>query len=182
MGSRLADIFRDEKLINKIQRQLPYMFQLAELESSRAGKVGMEVGVVREKVLIALLIYRFREENVSTDIPTAEPEVDVKLFDQPINIKTITGLGGVKIVWTVDAQKAREFRETYVPKCDVLLALIRWEGTGGLYYVSLEVQNKISESLEEIVILSFRSRELILVELNIARKLCCGSWRIQKQK
>jgi len=25
-------------------------------------------------------------------------------------------LGGVKIIWTVDAQKAREFRETYTPK------------------------------------------------------------------
>lgn len=134
-------------IVQKIKRQLPYLFQLAELESSRAGKAGMEVGSTREKVLIALLIYKFGAENVETDIPITEPEVDVKLFGKPINIKTITGLGGVKIIWTVDAQKAREFRESYIPKCDVLLALIKWGGTGGLYYVPLEAQRRVFKEL-----------------------------------
>lgn len=143
MTSRLAELFEDQKLIEKIKRQLPYLFQLAELESSRAGKIGMEVGSVREKILIALLIYKFGGENVETKIAITEPEVDVKLFGQPISIKTITGLGGVKIIWTVDAQKAREFMETYAPKCDILLALIRWGGSGGLYYIPLEVQQKV---------------------------------------
>jgi len=122
---------------------LSYLFQIAELESSRAGKTGMEVGSVREKILIALLIYYFGKENVETKLPITEPEMDCKLFGAPVSIKTITGLGGVKIIWTVDAQKAREFRETYTPKCDILLALIRWEGRGGLYYIPLEVQQQV---------------------------------------
>ncbi len=42
MSSRLAEIFEDEKLVEKIKRRLPYLFQLAELESSGAGKPGME--------------------------------------------------------------------------------------------------------------------------------------------
>jgi hypothetical protein len=147
MTNRVVEIFEDEKLVQKIQRQLPYLFQLAELESSRAGKVGMEVGTIREKVLIALLIYRFGAENVETDIPITEPEVDVKLFGEPINIKTITGLGGVKIIWTVDSEKAIEFRKTYAPKCDMLLALIRWKNNGGLYYISFNVQKKVFEEL-----------------------------------
>jgi len=46
MSSRLIEIFEDEKLIAKIKKRLPYLFQLAELESSRAGKIGMEVGLV----------------------------------------------------------------------------------------------------------------------------------------
>jgi len=50
MVSRLSEIFDDEKLIEKIKKRLPYLFQLAELESSRAGKVGMEVGSVRERI------------------------------------------------------------------------------------------------------------------------------------
>ncbi|GFP38267.1 hypothetical protein HKBW3S44_01947, partial [Candidatus Hakubella thermalkaliphila] len=56
----------DEKLVEKIKRRLPYLFQLAELESSRAGKTGMEVGAVRERIVVALLIYKFGEANVET--------------------------------------------------------------------------------------------------------------------
>jgi len=40
MSSKLIEIFNDEKLVDKIKSRLPYLFQLAELESSRAGKVG----------------------------------------------------------------------------------------------------------------------------------------------
>ncbi len=54
MSSRLIEIFEDEKLVERIKRRLPYLFQLAELESSRAGKVGMEVGSIREKIIVAL--------------------------------------------------------------------------------------------------------------------------------
>lgn len=50
MSNRLIEIFEDEKLILKIKNRLPYLFQLAELESSRAGRIGMEVGSIREKM------------------------------------------------------------------------------------------------------------------------------------
>ncbi len=105
MSSRLLELFEDAKLIEKIQRHLPYLFQLAELESSRAGKLGMEVGSVHERIIIALLIYKYGEANVQTEIPITEPEVDVRLFGNSISIKTITSksLGGVKLIWTVDA-------------------------------------------------------------------------------
>ena len=108
MTSHLVAIFEDEALIDKIRRRLPYFYQLAELESSRAGKIGMEVGSLREKIIVALLIYKFGESNVQTDILITEPEVDVKLFGRPISVKTIMGRGlsGVKLVWTVDAQKS----------------------------------------------------------------------------
>ena len=149
MASHLAEIFEDEALAGKIKRRLPYFYQLAELESSRAGKIGMEVGSLREKIIVALLIYKFGESNVNTDIPIIEPEVDVELFGRPISIKTITGKGfsGVKLIWTVDAQKAREFRENYYPLCDVLLAQIVWNGKGGFYYIPLEVQERLFKAM-----------------------------------
>lgn len=145
MASRLIEIFEDKNFVEKIQRKMPYFFQLAELESSRAGKIGMEVGSAREKILIALLIHKFGETNVETEIPITEPEVDVKLFGKPISIKTITGmsLSGVKIIWTVDAQKAREFCENYYPNCDILLVQINWNGLGGFYYIPLETQIRL---------------------------------------
>lgn len=145
MPDRLKEIFEDERLVEKIKKRLPYLFQLAELESSRAGITGMEVGSVRERIIVALLIYKFSEANVETEIPITEPEVDAKLFGEPISVKTITGksLGGVKLIWTVDAQKAKEFRESYYPHCHILLVQINWNDTGGFYYIPLAVQQRI---------------------------------------
>lgn len=149
MPHRLAEIFEDEKLVEKIKRRLPHLFQLAELESSRAGKTGMEVGSVRERIIVALLIYKFGEANVETEIPITEPEVDAKLFGDPVSIKTITGkgFGGVKLIWTVDAQKAKEFRENYYPYCDILLVQINWDDFGGFYYIPLDVQKRTFDKI-----------------------------------
>lgn len=145
MPSKLIEIFSDEKLTAKIKSRLPHLFQIAELESSRAGKIGMEVGSLREKIITALLIYKFGKENVETEVPITESEIDAKLFGTPISIKTITGtgFGGVKLVWTVDAQKADEFRKNYHPSYDLLLVQINWGGVGGFYYISLESQQKL---------------------------------------
>jgi len=145
MSSRLIEIFEDNKLTEKIKKRLPYLFQLAEKESSRAGKIGMEVGSLRERIIVALLIYKFGEANVETEIPITKPEVDVKLFGKPISIKTKTGksYSGVKLIWTVDAKKVKEFRESYHPHCDILLVQINWDDIGGLYYIPLETQKKL---------------------------------------
>ena len=145
MSNRLIEIFKDIKLTEKIKRRLAYLFQLAELESSRAGKTGMEVGSVRERIIVALLIYKFGEVNVETEIPITETEIDAKLFGIPVSIKTITGksFGGVKLIWTVDAQKAKEFRDNYSPHCDILLVQINWDDIGGFYYIPLGVQKRL---------------------------------------
>ncbi len=145
MCNRLIELFSDESIVEKIKRRLPYLFQIAELESSRAGKMGMEVGSIREKIIVALLLYKFGEDNVEVDIPATEPEVDVRLFGNPISIKTFSGraLGSVKLIWTVDAQKANEFRENYYPSCDIILIHINWGGMGGFYHVPVELQRKV---------------------------------------
>lgn len=151
MNRYLVGMFNDELLVNKIKRRLPYLYRVAELESSRAGKIGMEVGSGREKIIIALLIYKFGESNVRTDIPIVEPQIDVELFGQPVSVKTITGIGfsGVKLIWTVDAQKAKEFLESYYPRCDILLVQIVWNGRGGFYYIPVEAQKKLFEEIGE---------------------------------
>jgi len=149
MSSYLIEIFEDKELKAKIQAKLPHLFSIAELESSRARKIGMQVGSLRENIVIALLIYKFGEENVETGIPITEPEVDLRLFGQPVSIKTITGkkFSGVKLIWTVDAQKAREFSENYYPRCDILLVQVNWDSKGAFYYLPLEVQKKVFEKI-----------------------------------
>lgn len=144
-----VSLFYDNVIIAKIQEKLPKLFYLAELESSRAGRVGMEVGSVREKILIALLIYKFGRESVNTDLPIHEPETDVIVNGTSISIKSITGrhIGGVKLVWTVDREQALNFSQTYEPKCDMLLAHINWGGDGGLYYFPRSVQVELMSKL-----------------------------------
>jgi hypothetical protein len=150
MNNHLIELFEDNILVEKIKRKLPYLFQLAELESSRAGKLGMEIGSIREKIIISLLIYKFGERNVDTEFPITKAEVDVKLFDSFISIKTITGkvLNGVKLIWTVDAQSAIEFSNKYIPSCDIILVQIVWNSKGGLYYIPLETQIRIFNEME----------------------------------
>jgi len=60
MNEKIKEIFCDKELITKIQNKLPKLFHLAELESLRAGKVGMEVGSVR-----ALWAFLIIDKNVS---------------------------------------------------------------------------------------------------------------------
>ena len=149
MDQQIIEAFKDQKLVSKIKEKLPKLFQIAELESSRAGKIGMEVGSVREKIIIALLVYKFGEKSVKTDIPITETEVDVKVNNKPISIKTITGANptGIKLIWTVDAKKSKEFREKYAPTCDMILIQINWSNGGGFFYITRETQIEVLISL-----------------------------------
>ena len=149
MISELAAIFEDKALIDRIKKRLPYLYQIAELESSRAGKIGMQVGSLRENIIVALLIYKFGADNVNTDISIIEPEVDVELYGHPISIKTITGksLSGVKLIWTVDAEKAQEFLANYSPRCDILFVQIIWNNIGGFYHIPVEAQKRVFDKI-----------------------------------
>jgi len=149
MDQRIKKIFDDKELVKKIQDKLPKLFHIAELESSRAGKIGMEVGSVREKIIVALFIYKFGEINVKTEIPITEAEVDVEVHNNPISIKTITGKNpsGIKLIWTVDAEKSKEFSEKYVPSCDMIFVQINWDNGGGFYYIPKETQSEVLENM-----------------------------------
>jgi hypothetical protein len=153
MKPQIRDIFTDKELVIRIQNKLPKLFHLAELESSRAGKIGMEVGSVREKIIVALLIYKFGEENIKTEIPITEAEEDVEVLGNPISIKTVTGKipTGVKLIWTVDAAKSKEFSETCLPSCDMIFIHINWNNGGGFYFVPKNTQLEIFKKLGSLL-------------------------------
>lgn len=138
----IEQLFTDSEIIQRIQKKLPELFYMAELECSRAGRVGMEVGSMREKIIIALIIYKFGEKAVNTEIPITEPENDVMVFGQPISIKTVTerNLTSVKLIWTVDPEQALRFRNNYNPSCDTILAQINWGENGWLFFFPKQAQ------------------------------------------
>jgi len=144
LSSRLCELFDDSAVIKRIKDRLPYLFQLAEVESFRGGKIAMEVGSARERIIVSLFMWKFGEENVDTKIAATETEVDDKVFGSPVSIKTITGASfrGVKLIWTVDAEKALQYCEHYRPRCDIVLAQISWNKVGGLYLFPVEAQQR----------------------------------------
>ena len=143
--NKLDILFKNAHIKSKIQKKLPELFQLAEYENSRNGKLGMEIGSVRERIIIALLLYQFGRENVLTDIPIKESEIDVIVFKKPISIKTLTSkkISTIKLIWTVDQQKATEFIDSYQAYNDMLFIHINWSGKGGFYLIPKEVQNSV---------------------------------------
>lgn len=145
----IEELFQDSHLVSEIKEKLPKLFQIAEMESSRAGKVGMEVGSIREKIIIALLIHKFGEENVNTDIPITESEIDVILSGRAISIKSISkGLNGIKAVWTVDAAQAQNFIRNFQPRHDILLVQIEWTSNkGGFFLIPISVQREVFQQL-----------------------------------
>lgn len=144
MDTRIIELFNDKSLIEKIQRKLNQLFSIAEYESSRAGKVGMEVGSLREKIIIAMLIYKFGESNVNSNIPITQSEIDLVLFSTPISIKTISSkrISGVKLVWTVDWDSANNFYKRYKPNSDMIYVHINWNSQGAFYYIPQTVQKQ----------------------------------------
>lgn len=148
MSKYLKQLFSDQQIVQKVKEKMPDLFQLAEEDSSCAGKLGMEVGSARERIIIALLIYKFGEENVKTDIPITKSEIDAILFDNEVSIKTISGdLSGVKLIWTVDSKKALEFSKNYIPTADILLVNINCGATSAFYYFSKESQIRVFKKL-----------------------------------
>ncbi len=147
-GADIKELFTDKSTISEIQGKLPKLFRIAEIESSRAGKIGMEVGSLREKVIGGLLIYKFGEDKINTDVPITEPETDVVIDGKNLSVKTITGNGGVKTAWTVDAESSARFIESYAPKCDILFVQIWWgEDKDSFFFIPIEVQNETFRKL-----------------------------------
>lgn len=146
------EIFDDKLVVRRIKNKLPKLFQLAELESSRNGKLGMEIGSVRERIIIALLMFKFGIDIVDAKLKITEPEVDVIVNEEALSIKTVSTKNtnlrcGVKLIWTVDAHKALIFKNEYIPKCDLLLVQIVWGRKGRFMLFSKQSQIKILKDI-----------------------------------
>ena len=143
----IADLFTNKEYISLVQQKLPKLFDMAAIESSRAGKIGMQVGSLRENVLIALILYAF-DKKANANYAITKSETDVEVNRNAISIKTITGNGGIKASWTVDAGSATKFINAYKPSMDIILAQIFWNSDeGGLFLIPKKVQLEVFKNL-----------------------------------
>ena len=140
--------FENKDFVNLVKTKLPKLFRLAELETMRGGKIGMEVGVLRERILTAFIIKCFGKENVKSDFSSTENSKDIKVFEDVLSIKTFTnnGFGGVKVFWASDNESVKKAVEIYKPQNHLLISNIKWNKTdNGLFLIPLHVQNEILE-------------------------------------
>lgn len=144
----ISDLFTDKEYVTLVQKKLPKLFRIAEMESSRAGKIGMQVGSARENIIIALLLHAFGAKAVNPEFAITATEKDVELNGKSISIKTITNNGYVKAVWTVDADSAQRWASSYEPKMDMILVQICWDTKdGGMFLIPVEVQKDVFRKL-----------------------------------
>ncbi len=153
MNRVLVKLFRDENYVKLLQENLPRAFEVADAESRRMQQrrggntyesVGQEVGIVRERILIAYFRHTLGDMNV--DLPRANTTMrDVIIFDNPLEIKTVTGNGQVKVKWTADAESAQRDINTFEFRSDLLLVRIWWnEKKDSLFYIPLDVLQEIA--------------------------------------
>ena len=143
----LVSLFQNHPYVEKLQQGLPKAFAVADAESRRiqqrrGGKtyesIGQEVGVARERILVAFLRYALGDMHIQT--PTANsPMRDVLVFGLPLEIKTSTKDGLVTAKWTADTESANRDISSFEFTADLLLVRIWWGAKkDSLYYIPVE--------------------------------------------
>lgn len=153
MNSALEALFRDEHYVELLRERLPRAFEVADAESRRVQQrrdgrtyeaVGQEVGVVRERILVAYLRVTLGDRNI--ELPTANSAMrDVLVHGKPLEIKTASRGGLVTAKWTADTESANRDIGSFEFISDLLLVRIWWGyEKDSLYYIPLEVLREIS--------------------------------------
>jgi hypothetical protein len=136
----IEELFSNKTYIAKIGKALPIFFHMANLESVRGRAIGMEVGTLREKILIAMLLAAFGRDSIDKDVSTTEYDTDFYLNKKKVSIKTSTGFYKFKLKWTANKLASKPFVDTYTPSSDLIYAFIKWNHQGGLYFVPARAQ------------------------------------------
>ena len=154
VNEALISLFKNHRLVDSIREGLPRAFEVADAESRRVqqkqgGKtyeaVGQEVGVVRERILVAFL--RHALGDISIELPSANLSMrDVLVSGKPLEIKTVTANGELTAKWTADTQSVNRDISAFQFTADLLLVRIWWgEERDSLFYIPLEVLQEIAD-------------------------------------
>ena len=142
MNDLIVKMLQSPDKLERIRKKLPPAFELVAQQTR-----GPEVGNLRESVLIGMFMAFLGESRVSPN--SAVVEADCAIGDVPLSIKTVTGkaLNNVRIKWTVDQERVREFIDAFAPGCDLLIVRILWDAEGRISYIPLEAQQRVFAAL-----------------------------------
>lgn len=142
MNSCLYDLFQITEKRNRFAGGLPAAFDMVR---QRMPKGNPAVGILREHVITGFFVAEFGENNVDTPERGNERSYDVVLCGHELSVKTLTGEGGVKILWTVDTEQVEhEINAGYKPEHDILLVNIFWGmKKESVFYIPLSAQQSV---------------------------------------
>jgi len=147
------ELFADPKFTRYLQRFWPIFVARANDLCLQNGKLGQEVGKMRERVIL-YLFYRYLGEDAENcalndqTVSVNEKGKDTLLFGRDVSIKTISATGNqfhqLKISWIEDKIMADEIARTWVPQFDLLLCRLKWNcKTEGFYYIPKDAQQEV---------------------------------------
>lgn len=146
MNPCLVDLFNNPEKRNKFAGRLPTMFDMVR---HRVPKGNPAVGIFREHVIIGFFVNEFGVENVVVPAYGNKRSFAMELCDHKLSIKTRTGRGTFKVLWTADTEKVeKEINEAYEPQHDILLINIHWDKKReSVFYIPLLVQESVMDSI-----------------------------------
>ena len=139
MNNLIVEMLKSVDYMTRIRKKLPPAFEMVQQQAS-----GPEVGVLREGVLIGMFMAFLGEGRIVPNTNAVQADIDCYVADIPLSIKTVTGnnMGGIRVKWTSDQEKAREFIDSFSPEYDLLIVRILWENEGRISYIPVEAQQK----------------------------------------
>ena len=186
------DICNSKSMTKKIQKFLPSKLQIVETESTRGGIVGTEVGISRERVLLAMFQVLLGEKRVVVDISSIEREVDVIIDGLPISIKTAKSQATqafreIKLSWCGDVDLCIKTFEDFVPTIPIMFLCInwnenfrpkkgsayhskRWRNEGAIYFFPVNVQIDVLNQIGKENFLRIPTRGTYSKGVSIKRK------------
>jgi len=139
MNQCIKDLFADSDRMRRLTYGLPQAFERVALEVPKGNPA---VGILREHVLTGFFINEFGKNRVEPLDDEIKRGFDLSVCDHPLSIKTVTGSGEVKVLWTVDPLKIGiEISRDYKPDCDIFLVNIYWgKERDSIFYIPVAVQ------------------------------------------
>ena len=139
MNRCLVELFESPSRMNRLTNGLSKAFEIVRAEMPKGNPA---VGILREHVLIGYLMTEFGEDQIVVPKSGTVRGLDCWLCGKRVSIKTVTGNGDVKVLWTVDPLEiGREISRDYVPNSDIFLVNINWgKRDKSIYYIPMEVQ------------------------------------------
>ena len=147
MNPRIEALFSDKLRLDKLVLGLPRAFEMASREMPAGNPA---VGILREHILTGFFISEFGDL-VGTDSGGITRGRDITLDGIPLSIKTVTGNGEIKVLWTVDPLKiGMEISRDYTPSYDIFLVNVFWgKNRDSVFYIPTEVQREIHDLMKD---------------------------------
>jgi hypothetical protein len=152
MNKLIRQLLTDPKYIEVIRQKLPPAFQTVEDEL----KGNPAVGLLREQVILGMLIAFLGEDKVAVVPSGVNPDIDCYIESEPLSIKTVSFSGGIRLKWTSNALKAKEFIDSYEPIGHLLVIRIAWGETGTIRFIPLDIQQGIFREIGVAKYLDYR--------------------------